>query len=218
MNWKGKRAIFLGDSITEGALASCPEDVYHQIVGRKLGFSKTINCGKSGTRIARQWEPSENPSFDMDFNQRADALDPEADLVVVFGGTNDFGHGDAPLGAFGDDTVYTFYGACRCLFEKLAKKYGREKILAIMPLQRVDEENPFGDGSKKRAGAILKDYVAALSETAQSMGIRILDLWSDEKLNPNIDADKKYFGDGLHHNDAGDRILAEKISDCLSTL
>ena len=68
MNWKGKRAIFLGDSITEGALASCPEDVYHQIVGRELGFSKTINCGKSGTRIARQREPSENPSFDMDFN------------------------------------------------------------------------------------------------------------------------------------------------------
>ena len=83
MNWKGKRAIFLGDSITEGALASCPEDVYHQIVGRELGFSKTINCGKSGTRIARQREPSENPSFDMDFNQRADALDPEADLVVL---------------------------------------------------------------------------------------------------------------------------------------
>ena len=35
-------------------------------------------------------------------------MDSDADVVVVFGGTNDFGHGDAKLGTFESRDPYTF--------------------------------------------------------------------------------------------------------------
>ena len=46
-------------------------------------------------------------------------MDERADAVVVFGGTNDFGHGDAPLGKPSDRDPSTFYGACHYLMNGL---------------------------------------------------------------------------------------------------
>ena len=46
----------------------------------------------------------------------------DADLVFCFGGTNDFGHGSAPLGKDGSKDVYTFKGAVNVLFKNLIKK------------------------------------------------------------------------------------------------
>ncbi len=41
-------------------------------------------------------------------------MDNDADIIIVFGGTNDFGNGDAPFGEMSDRTPYTFYGAYQC--------------------------------------------------------------------------------------------------------
>ena len=218
MELKGKKVIFLGDSITEGAAASRAENVFHQHIKRDLDLFEAVNCGIGGTRIARQKTASALPAYDIDFNRRAEGLDRDADLVVVFGGTNDFGHGDAPLGKWGDDTVYTFYGAYRRLLSVLCKNYAKEKVVAVTPLHRVGEENPFGDGSKKTASAPLGDYVAAILKTTECMGIKTLDLWKDTQLDPNLSGKEKYFADGLHPNDEGHALLGKKIADFLAGL
>ncbi len=215
MELKEKRAIFLGDSITEGAAASRKENIYHQCVKRTLLLSEALNCGIGGTRIARQRAASAESVYDLDFNKRAEALKGSADLVVVFGGTNDFGHGDAPLGKWGDDTVYTFYGACRQLFEKLCEKYEKDKIVVMTPLHRAGEKSPFGDGSKKIPSAPLRDYVNALLRTTENVGIKTLNLWKSPKLNPNIAGNKKYFADGLHPTDEGHALIGKELSDFL---
>ena len=44
-------------------------------------------------------------------------------MIFVFGGTNDYGHGDAPLGKQGDNDPLTFYGALYDLYQRLLKKY-----------------------------------------------------------------------------------------------
>ena len=49
-------------------------------------------------------------------------------LLWCSAGTNDFGHGDAPLGSFSDRTPYTFYGACHLLMESLINKYPASTI------------------------------------------------------------------------------------------
>ena len=56
------------------------------------------NYGISGTRIAKQTHKSENERWDMDFLSRVDIMDENADVIVVFGGTTDFGHGDSKIG------------------------------------------------------------------------------------------------------------------------
>ena len=218
MNWTGKKIVVLGDSITEGAGASSEQNVYHQLLKRMLGLSELISYGIGGTRIARQTVPSEFPLYDLDFNKRAPEMDSDADLVIVFGGTNDFGHGDAPLGNKGDDTVYTFYGACKCLFDTLVQKYGKNKIVVVTPMHRIGEDNVFGDGSKVKASAPMYKYIDALLNVANEEQLKVLNLWADDDLNLHICDIVKYFCDGLHPNDSGHRLIAEKMAIYLKSL
>ena len=122
MELQGKKINFLGDSITEGCGVSCEENIYHQIMKRHYGLAEARNYGVGGTRFARQLTPSE-PQYDRNFLVRAAEMDKDADVIVVMGGTNDFGHGDAPLGTFFDRENNTFYGACHQLFTYLLETY-----------------------------------------------------------------------------------------------
>ena len=213
----GKKAVFLGDSITEGFSVDAPEKVYHQVLKKLVGLREAVSYGIGGTRIARQKLPSSDPKCDQDFNLRVGAMDADADIVFVFGGTNDYGHGDAPLGAMGDRTVWTFYGALTCLFDALICKYGKEKIIVLLPMHRTNDTGRYGDGSKKNAGHILADYVKAIREVAGRFDLKIIDLFSEAGLDPNDkEVGAKYFADGLHPNNAGHSKLAEVIADALT--
>ena len=103
MNLQGKKINFLGDSITFGYGLGNSCDRFADLIAQRYG-AISRNYGISGTRIARQTTPSDDPSHDLDFPSRVAEMDPDADIVVVFGGTNDYGHGDAPLGTMADRT------------------------------------------------------------------------------------------------------------------
>lgn len=98
MKLEGSTINFLGDSITEGAGVADPQNIYVNRIARMCGLKAANNYGIGGTRIARQHTPSAEPRYDGDFCTRCTGMDPAADAIVVMGGTNDFGHGDAPLG------------------------------------------------------------------------------------------------------------------------
>ena len=89
MELKGKKIYFLGDSITEGVGASDTEHCYVSVFG-KLSGAVVKNYGISATRIACQTENLTTKEPDLSFVNRADSMDSDADVVVVFGGTNDF--------------------------------------------------------------------------------------------------------------------------------
>ena len=93
MELTGKKINFLGGSITEGAGASSPETCYVADMHRLYNLAAARNYGIGGTRIAPQKEVSAEPVWDQDFLGRYAKMDDDADFVVVFGGTNDFGHG-----------------------------------------------------------------------------------------------------------------------------
>lgn len=211
MNLQGKTVIFLGDSITEGAAASSPEKIYLNVAARELGLGKAVNAGLSGTRIARQVKPSEPASFDEDFNKRADALSEKADLVVVFGGTNDYGHGDAPFGNLSDDTADTYCGACRRLFSVLTDKYGRGRVAAVTPMLRTDITAP-------KNGKTLADYAAVLRSMAEEFGVPVLDMQKNRVLDPSTEQGGLLFTDGLHPNDAGHEILGKTVAEFLRSI
>ena len=63
---------FLGDSITEGVGASCPQNGYVHVLERQFGLKKANNYGIGGTRYAVQQTPSADPVWDLDFCKRAD--------------------------------------------------------------------------------------------------------------------------------------------------
>lgn len=219
MNTKGLSINFLGDSITEGCVATCAENTFVEIVARKCAFSVARNYGIGGTRVARQHTASPNPITDRDFCQRVNEMDPAADVVIVFGGTNDFGHGDAPLGTFQDRTADSFFGACHVLFQSLLTRYPQAKIVVLTPLHRNNETNPLGDGRKTAPCPPLSDYVQAIRQTAQFYDLPLLDLFGQGILDPNDpEVLNRYVPDGLHPNDEGHRILADAICEFLEKL
>ncbi len=211
MELKGIKANFLGDSITEGVGVPSKEYIFCNVLKERYGLALARNYGISGTRFARQHVPYSNPSFDQDFCSRVDLMDPDADLVVVFGGTNDFGHGDAPLGEITDRSNSTFYGACHVLMKSLIERFPAATIVFMTPLHRSEETHP--DGKQ------LISYVHAIEEVAELYGIPVYDLYANSGINPAIQKQKDlYTVDGLHPNIAGAERIAERLGNYLLTL
>ena len=216
MELKGTKINFLGDSITEGAGTSSHDKMFTMLIEREYG-AICQNYGIGGTRIARQKTPTEE-KWDRDFISRVPEMDNDADIVVVFGGTNDFGHGDAPIGTMSDRTPYTFYGALHCLYMALIEKYAGVPIVVLTPLHRITEDIPTGDNKPAPVGT-LKEYVNIIREVAEYYSLPVLDLFKESGLQPKIPViQQKYVPDGLHPNDAGNEILAHKIARFLEML
>ncbi len=209
MELKNKSIIFLGDSITQGALTSAPEKVFHQIIGEKYGLKKSYNCGIGGTRIAKRTEPS-NHVNDLYYAMRVEILPGEADAVVVFGGTNDYGHGDAKIGDIQSNDVCTFYGALNKLYEKLSERYPEAKIVFMTPLERTNQTDPLGPEK-----TILEDYANAIKNFCENKKIACIDLFTSKILDPD---NAEFVPDGLHPNDVGHKVMADYIAEKLLEL
>ena len=218
MKLEGTKINFLGDSITQGHGASCVENTYWSVLGRNTG-AIVRGYGVGGTRFALRREPSANPRHDLDFLMRAKEMDKDADAIVVFGGTNDFGHGDAPLGSFHDRTQNTFYGACHVLFDYLINTYPEATIVIMTPLHRGNEDNVRGDGFKTENLAPLSTYVKIIKEVAEYYSLPVLDMWAVSGIQPRVPILKeKYCPDGLHPNDAGHKLMAKRLEGFLKSL
>ena len=192
---------FLGDSITEGYCASSLSKGFVSIVGEKI-HAKVNNYGIAATRIAKQSSVYDDQSF---FGARVKDMDKNADMVIVFGGTNDYGHGDAPVGDIGDTSPDTFYGGMNYLINELNKYFSRKRIIFILPTYRVNEDNPFGEYKTKR-GHSLQVYRDAIVEVLNKHNIEYWDI-KDELGDPTNDL----YYDGLHPNDKGHEKIAEII-------
>ena len=205
MELNGLTINFLGDSITEGYGVENPQNIYHQIIKEKYNLKHAYNYGISGTRIARQNAPSEEcPRNDLYFGLRSEIMQADADVIVVFGGTNDYAHGDAPFGNLDDEDIYTFCGGVNSLINNLLKNFKKAKIVFMTPLHRTEETNP-----SQPDGKILEDYAKAVLEICKNKGIPVIDLFGINPLDPY---DTSLVPDGLHPNDNGHKIMAEVIA------
>ena len=201
----------LGDSITEGALATTPEKNFVNLLAKRLNC-KVINHGISGTRIAYQ-KPGLNPiEWDAFFGSRVKDLDKNADLVIVFGGTNDFGHGFAPIGHIGDKSPDTFCGGVDYLINELLKKYDKKQIVFLLPLYRFNDNDPMGDGVRPTPTLPLQGYRDIISQIVKSYDIEVFDV-KDLMGKPE---DTDLYGDGLHPNDKGHAKLAAILADFIA--
>lgn len=221
---KGKRVAFLGDSITEGVGV---EDIingrYDNIIKQKCNLKETYNYGIGGTRIAHQTKPSEKPRFDLCFCGRAYNINSDADIIVVYGGVNDYIHGDAPFGSLGDSTPSTFCGGVEFLMNILKELYPNSKIIFMTPARMfhgdIKDEFPSPDKNKLSDAKPLLEYVKIIEKTAEKHNIPVLNLYEKLPINPNIAEHKeKYTADGLHFNDEGHKIIADLLIEFIENL
>lgn len=207
MKLEGLTINFLGDSITEGCGTTGADKAFHQLIKEKYNLKYAYNYGIGGTRIARQFTPTvPDTKYDLTFEIRSETMDKNADAVVVFGGTNDYGHGDAPFGNpdSSDEDVYTFCGAVNSLISKLERDFPEAKIVFMTPIHRFYGKNA------NRHSKVLEDYAVAMREICKKRGVHVIDLFSINPLDP---ADKNLVPDGLHPNDAGHAVMADVIAE-----
>lgn len=185
--------LALGDSIT--ALVSG----YHAKIAARTGL-KVTNYGISGSTIADTGAAT-NP-----MSVRYTSMPDTADIVTVFGGTNDVL--GTPRGTNADRTTATFYGACHVLFKGLAEKYAGKRLGVITPLQRTGVTD-----------AQIMEVVAIEKEVAAYYGLPVLDLYSESGITSHSTAVSTFLlSDGLHPNDAGHELISRKIEAWLRTL
>lgn len=215
MELKGLKINFLGDSITQGSGASCADTIYHAVLAKEAELAVARNYGIGGTRFALQKGTEKRPKDDYvdvnSFCERFDQMEEDADVIVVFGGTNDYGHGDAPIGKFEDTTPDTFYGACHYLFRGLIRKYLGKPIVIMTPLHRLGELN-VPDCKVEGDYGSLKEYVDIIREVAEYYSLPVLDLFANSGLQPDIkEIQETYLPDGLHPNDKGNAVIAHQL-------
>ncbi len=224
MNVKGFRVNFLGDSITEGVGVTAPHYRYDNRISEMLEFSDINNYSVSGSRLAHQSYPSAKPRYDLCFCGRAYDMDATADMVIVYGGVNDYIHGDAPFGKIGDSIPTTFCGGVYFLMKFLRETYADKPIIFMTPARcflrrKVDDLIPSAHAAKRVPGKPLKDYVDAIIETAKQFDVKVLNLYTDLGIDPHIPEDfEKYTIDGLHFNDEGHLLIALKLKSLIDAI
>jgi len=207
---EGKKINFLGDSITEGHGTTNPaETTFHQLIRKTHNLSGAYNCGIGGTRIARTPVPTYGCiRHDLDFPLRAQRMPLDVDAVVVFGGTNDYGHGKSNLGTPDSHNPFEFYGGLNLLCEQLLRDYPEKPIIFMTPIHRTNENNAIN-------GYILEDFVNAIRDVTAKYNFPLIDLFADLDLDPY---NTTLVPDGLHPSDAGHAVMAEFIGKKLLEL
>lgn len=225
MELNGKIVAFLGDSITQGA--GLKDDIdfrYDNILKRECSLAKVYNHGLGGTRIAHQFSPTVIcPKNDLNFCGRAHLIEDDTELIVVFGGINDYLFGDAPFGAIGDTTHETFCGAVYYLMDFLRKRHPEAVIVFMTPThcsyRGFSDLLPAPTPKKKPCAKPVLGYVDAIKDTAALFNIPVLDLYHDLGIDASREFDReKYAPDGLHLNKEGHKILAERLREFLEAL
>ena len=210
------KILFLGDSITEGVGASSVEKRYTNLVCERLGC-QVVNYGISGTRIARQKQTSAKTTWDIDFRTRLPLMEREADLVFIFGGTNDYGHGALHIGDVESRDESTFCAQLRLLIEDLIEKYGTERLCFMLPLRRFFEEPLACKGEERNElGAPLSEYVEKMRRIISEYGIDYIDLYKNGIEKPETNLGDEYTVDGLHPCDKGYVLIADRVCEYIA--
>ena len=224
MELKGQSIAFLGDSITEGVgVSDRKKNRYDNVLKEICQLKAVYNYGVGGSRLAHQRTPSAKPRHDLCFCGRAYDLSKEADIIVVYGGVNDYIHGDAPIGQFGDTTPATFYGAVRFLMNFLKTQYVGKTVVFMTPARLCYDgmtgEHPSVRPNKQADALPILGYIEIIKKTAALYDIPVLDLYENLGIDPtNPEEKEKYTVDGLHFNDAGHHLIAACLRDFLQTL
>ena len=187
--YNGLKWDVMGDSITEHGF-------YQPIVQSLLNFNTINEYGISGTCLA-----SLNVGDTTSMAYRIAGIDFTADLITVFGGTNDWGNVPAkPLGVMGDTVNTTVYGAINSIINTVLTNAPNKRLIFITPTQRDVETaialEGWSETTQNALGYYLYDVVSAIIEVCARYGVPVLDLYHNSGITQaNI---LQMTDDGLH--------------------
>lgn len=217
MSLAGKTIACFGDSTTWGdnGMGTGSNAIAWPVWLPKLaGVREAKNFGVKGSRIAVKSDRADS------FVERFPGIDLTADVIVLFGGVNDFCR-NVPLGKMGDDDVYCFYGALDYLVCGILSRYPEAQFVLMTPAKTAGVPAKGLPAFDVANGVGLKEcaYAEAMREVADRYSVPVIDLYSSSGISPLVaEQRKRYMPDGLHYSAAGYRKLAERIVAGLEAL
>ena len=133
-----------------------------------------------------------------------DDLPEDLDIIMVFGGTNDWSQSKA-LGAVDDEPSSennaTFYAAVKAVLDYLTINFPDAQLVFVTPLQRYRDDT---FNAKNTQNLYMKDYVDAIKTLCAAYGVQVVDLYSNSKFHMNSEEFRNtYVPDGTHPNAEG---------------
>lgn len=218
-----KKVLVMGDSISVDYYGNYPKWV--TVLINEGYFPKdTTNSSIHATGFVAKYT-AEDPNADNDFITRIEAIQnkDEFDLVVVFGGINDFIQAIPMESENGDETTH-FKPAVDYFFDYLVKNFTQARIVVLSPL-RTNHKYPNTAGHKQ------EEYTSYIREVAKSYCFPVLNLTEESGFCPFIaefsnrwtytgwGGEENTKGDGVHPNvEYEEKFLAPMIRNFLDSL
>lgn len=198
-------AVALGESTTAGGTATTPDLCWVSLLGdlineNQVGPVRMINNGIGANVISSRsptYEQSGRPSAMERYEEHVIAYDP--DLVLVSYGFND-ARGGTPLAQFLEDLRHIVLDI---------KKRTRAVVVLVNAyfLTAFDRHAPYDQADV----AVLKGYNSAMKQLAAECDVLLADVFAAEGRAPwMIDTD------GVHPNNLGHRVIANRIFEVLA--
>ena len=235
--WAGKKAAYLGDSMTDPNTSNYTTCWYWQYLKELLDLDYVVFA-----RSGYQWNGI------LQMAQRLyDELGDSVDAVFIWAGTNDYNN-SIPIGKFFTETMQatihngtnvirkhrtpvfsdsTFCGRINKVMDFLKNKYPDKQIVIFTPIHRgyatfgstnVQPGEDFANGQ----GLYLESYIDALKRAGEIWSVPIIDLFSLSGLYPLSDNHTQYIvnaeRDRLHPNALGHYRIAKTLQYQLLTL
>ena len=141
-------------------------------------------------------------------------LHSDADLVIIWHGTNDWYWG-APVGNAADTGEDTFAGAMHAAVRKLRQVNPEVKIIWMTPIfrhQPPDQSDSTAEAweSKNKAGFTMKDYDGMIWEQSNRLTFPVIDL--RRLTNFSMENKHIYYRDIAHPSEPGFERIADLIA------
>ena len=213
----GKSAIFVGDSISYGALDDVKGLAWAGRIGQKYGMT-WVNNSISGTTVSGGAYHMNGSTQTPIAPMKEQLADGNFDYVVIEGGINDAlhfrDHQTNPLGEISESTepadfdTQTFGGALEELFYTAKQKYPQAKIGYIVTFQ-----------VPAIADAAVSPYYNLAKQICEKWDIEYIDLYHDSEVTGwFVDKQSTYLPDKLHPNADGYALVTPKIEKWMNCL
>ena len=180
-------------------------DTYWMQLSRTSGMTFLVNSSWSGSRVSSDNGEAVSPFLST---HRVTSIGRYGvpDVILIAGGTNDWGWARCKLGNYSTGPVYkdsvTFRGGYAMMLYRLQKKYPNAKIVCLSIFPRSQ-----GFSAKNSQGWTMAEGNASIKKIAQDFGCYYIDCttvpWSSDW--------SRYTIDQLHPRPAGCTLLADCI-------
>ena len=176
-------------------------------LAEKMGVSINANASWSGSTVSNIGA-SDDSYFTSD--RRIGDLQGEEyapKMILIAGGTNDWGHNLCELGEYDVEDSTNFRGAYMLMMDKIAERYRKSQIICLSIFPRragYDTENAMG--------WTMTEANASIERISEMYGATYVDM-----SGCGIDKDwDQYTSDGIHPTSDGMSLIADWIYEQLS--